>query len=111
MEKNVEVGIDFNKEAFFSNGLTVSHSKYNFFLEFRQLVTRYSQIYDKPLRKATIKHNLVVVNIEFIKVLVKTLMENIKQYEERFGKIEEPKMVKRKKEPEKDESVSTSYIG
>ena len=102
--------LDFNKEAFYANGLAVSHSKNNFFLEFRQVLTRYSE---GGVALLPIKHDLVMIDKDFLKVVIKILQQNLEIYEKKFGKLEEPKFEKKKKivPINVQEKASTSYIG
>lgn len=101
--------LDFGKDAFYANGLAVSHSKNNFFLEFRQVLTRYSE---GGAAVVPIKHSLVMIDKDFLKILIKILEENLKLYEDKFGKLEEPKFEKKKKiAPNIQEKTPTSYIG
>ena len=101
--------LDFNGDAFYGNGLAVSHSKNNFFLEFRQVLTRYSE---GGSAVVPIKHNLVMIDKDFLKVLIKILEQNLSLYEGKFGKLEEPKMEKKKRIPVNvQEKIPTNYIG
>ena len=66
----------------YANAMAVSHSKEEFVLDFLNIY---------PWQKAGIVSARVITSPGHMKRIVKALTENLKKYEDKFGKIEEAK--------------------
>ena len=64
----------------YANTMAVSHSKEEFVLDFMNIY---------PWQRAGIVSSRVITSPGHIKRIVKALTENLKKYEDKFGKIEE----------------------
>ena len=114
-EKKVNMSIDDGKE-FFAHETSVNFNPTQFMMDFRSITPRID-----PRSKETpfvhLKHNVVMIDPWHAKEISRVLANAIEKYEEQFGKIEQPKAVKKflkdrkKQEKEKpEETVTPSYI-
>ena len=66
----------------YTNAMAVSHSKEEFVLDFMNIY---------PWQRAGVVSARVITSAGHMKRIVKALTENLKKYEDKFGKIEEAK--------------------
>lgn len=78
---NIKIDDQILKGAY-TNAMAVSHSKEEFVLDFMNIY---------PWQKAGIVTARVITSPGHMKRIYKALEENIKKYEQKFGKIEEAK--------------------
>jgi hypothetical protein len=109
-KKRVDVKIDHGEQAFFTDNVTVLHSPNKFIIDFSQTVPRIDNIDGKMRQTFTIKHNTVILDPPFAKILLDIMKKNIKIFEKKFGNIKIPKKIAQKKKPIEAEST-TRYIG
>jgi hypothetical protein len=110
-EKRINVAIDHNEPAFFTDNVTVSHSPIKFVIDFSQTTPRFDGFQNKQQQTFVVKHKTLILDPQFAKIFLKVLQQNIEKYEKNFGNI---KIVERK-QVEKIEDIveesSTRYIG
>jgi hypothetical protein len=103
VKENPEIVIsDDAKKGTYSNVMRVAHSPFEFTFDFGTMPVGPED------GGAMTVYNRIIMSPAHAKIMLKTLEENIKNYEGRFGEIELP-------EPEKGKSVVSSsdqvYIG
>lgn len=98
------VEFDHSEEAFYSNGLTISHTPGIFVFDFIQTIPRFNAVSGKRRQTMVIKHKTIVVDPMMAKRILEVLKENISKYEKSFGKIVSKKIKSK-------EAESTRYIG
>ena len=69
-KKRVDVKIDHGDQAFFTDNVTVLHSPSKFIIDFSQTVPRIDNIDGKMRQTFTIKHNTVILDPQFAKLLL-----------------------------------------
>jgi hypothetical protein len=109
-KKRVDVKIDHGEQAFFTDNVTVLHSPSKFIIDFSQTVPRIDSIDGKMRQTFTIKHDTVIMDPPFAKMLLDILKKNVKAFEKKFGSVKLPKKMAKKKKPIEAEST-TRYIG
>ena len=90
---NIKVDIE-NGQVFFSDEIAVIHNPTKLILDFKSVTPRFD-IRNNEFQPLVIKHNVVLMDIHMAKNFLNTLKENIATYEKQFGKIEEPKALKK----------------
>ena len=118
MEKREIQGVqDFDKTPMLSNHQTVSHTPDKFVIDFKNVYSQFAPDNNPPA--IIINHKVVLLDPFVAKEFLNVLAENIRKFEEKFGKIKLPDSVqKARKEMQKvkpEESISTtdrpSYMG
>lgn len=108
-EKIMKVNIDSGGPGFFSDSIAIFHNPRNFVLDFQQTTPRLTRLgSEKPQQTLYVRHNTVILDPYVTKDLLKILQENVKKYEDKFGKIE-MKSKTRRKSSKVDHTKS--YIG
>jgi len=93
---------------FFAHEATVSVNQIQFAIDFKCVTPRT----DTRGQVTSIKHNMVLLDPTHAKSLSTVLINLVKNYEEEFGEIKQPKPVKSKQKVISSESVGTpSYFG
>lgn len=108
-KKGINISLDHNEPAFFSDNVTVSHSSSKFVIDFSQTTPRFDNFGDKQQQTFVVKHKTIILDPQFAKIFSEILQQNIKRYEKSFGTIKLPKERKTKEKIDKVES--TRYIG
>lgn len=112
MEKQIKVVQNFDNHPLMSNQQTISHTAERFIIDFQGVVVQFD-----PNNQPTmlVNHKAVMIDPYKIKGFLDALTENIKKYEEKYGKIKEPEAItKAKKEIKSMQSTPTekpSYLG
>jgi 16S rRNA G966 N2-methylase RsmD len=109
-KQRIDVKIDHGSQAFYTDNVTVLHSPNKFIVDFSQTVPRVDNIDGKMRQTFTIKHDTVIMDPPFAKMLLDILKKNVKAFEKKFGGIKLPKKMSKKKKPIEAEST-TRYIG
>jgi hypothetical protein len=109
-KKGVNVSLEHNEPAFFTDNVTVSHSQNKFVIDFTQTTPRFDNFEGKYQQTFVIKHKTLVLDPQFAKIFLDILGQNVKRYEKNFGNIKIQKEKKEKEKLEKTEST-TRYIG
>ncbi|KYK25355.1 hypothetical protein AYK26_06270 [Euryarchaeota archaeon SM23-78] len=98
-----------------SNQHAIVHNPDKFIIDFKGLYPQFTPD-NKP--QMVLTHKVVVLEPYVAKEFVKSLSDNIKKYEDKFGKIKEPKAVEKarkesKKADKKNKSTTPrpSYMG
>ena len=111
------MGIE-NGNEFFAHETSVNFNPVQFTLDFRSVTPRID-----PRAKETpfivLKHNVVLVDPWHAREILRILSKAISKYEEQFGKIEQPKAVKKylkqakkqRKEETTEKTQTPSYLG
>lgn len=86
MGKKINFNID-DGELFFSDEVAVVHTPLKLYLDFKNTSPRVDIRY-KDHQPMVLKHNVVVMDLQMAKELLKVLAENIANYESKFGVIE-----------------------
>jgi hypothetical protein len=90
------------KKGSYSNVMRVAHSPFEFTLDFGTMPVG-------PEEAGTMTvHNRVIMSPAHAKIMLKTLGENLKNYEDRFGEIKLPELEKGKSVVSSSDQV---YIG
>ena len=115
-EKKINMGID-NGTEFFAHETSVNFNPAQFTFDFRSVTPRI----DPRAKEApfiVMKHNVVLVDPWHTKEILRILSNAIAKYEEQFGKIEQPKAIKKylkqakkQKKEENQETQTPSYLG
>lgn len=104
----------FDENPWFSESVSVTHSPDRFLLDFK-LINPQFNMENKPTFIAI--HKVVLIDIYLAKNLLKLLSEQIKKYEDKFGKIEKPEAIKKAERMMKSTTTATvpfdkpSYVG
>lgn len=110
-KKVMKVETDNGGPSFFSDTVTVSHNPNKFVMDFQQITPRFSKLGAGELdHKMVVSHRTVVLDPGVAKDFSRILSDNVKRYEDKFGKIE----IKREKTTRTkiDDKVEyTGYIG
>jgi len=106
---NVKDNSSFNAEE-----VSVIHNPLRIVLDFKSVTPRVD-VSGQPMRM-TMEHNVVVLEPYLAKNLLRVLEDNIKNYEKRFGKIDEPKAMEKAKklakaDGKKAKEVKQDYFG
>ena len=96
--------MDHSEDAFYSDGLTVSHMPGKFIFDFVQSVPRFDNLPDGRRHTVVAKHRTILMEPVMARKIVEILQENIKKYEKTVGKIN-------KKKVKTNTADSTRYIG
>jgi hypothetical protein len=91
MEKEVQAVQHFDHFPLMSNHQTVSHQPDKFMLDFQGIFPQFSPDNKQSM---VISHKMIILDPHIAKKFFNTLKENIQRYEERFGKIKDPKQNK-----------------
>ncbi|MFW9853016.1 MAG: DUF3467 domain-containing protein [Candidatus Thorarchaeota archaeon] len=111
-KKRINVKVDHNDHAFFTDNVTVSHNQSKFVIDFSQTIPSFDNVGGNMQQSFIIKHKAVMLDPQFAKIFVDLLQKNIKKYEKKFGKIKLPKKRRAKKKEVMDVAEkSTRYIG
>jgi len=92
-QKNVKFEID-NGSVFFADEIAVIHNPTKFILDFKSVTPRFD-IRNNEFQPIAVKHNVVMMDLHLGKNFLASLKENLANYEKQFGKIEEPKAIKK----------------
>ena len=111
MERNVNIQIVRWKEAFFSDSISIIYNPSMFILDFKQNTPRIDQIQGKSQQTVAVKHNVIIMDVRFAKIFLKTLQKSVEGYEKKHGKIETPKIPKKKGKTEIISGKEEGYIG
>ncbi|MBS3052852.1 MAG: DUF3467 domain-containing protein [Candidatus Aenigmarchaeota archaeon] len=112
-KKRINVNVENAEQAFFSNSVTVSHTKDTFVLDFSQITPRFETVGNERHQSFAIKHKTLVMTPTFAKDFLNTLRTNIENYEKKFGEVKIPLTKEKVKKDEKELEFSeySSYIG
>jgi hypothetical protein len=113
-EKRINVNVDHGEPVFFSDNLTISHNQSKFIIDFSQTTPRFDNVGGNMQQSLVIKHNSIMIEPQFAKIVMDLLKKNISKYEKSFGKIKLPKNTPEVKdilEVEKTTDKATRYIG
>lgn len=115
-KKQINMGIT-DGDEFFAHETSINFNPTQFILDFRCITPRV----DPRTREApyvTLKHNVIMIEPWHAKEIQRVLDNVIEKYEEKLGKIEQPKAVKKhleqaKKQEKKvvEETQTPSYLG
>ncbi|MBW2995941.1 DUF3467 domain-containing protein [Candidatus Woesearchaeota archaeon] len=115
-KKQINMGIDDGKE-FFAHEMSLNFNPTQFIFDFR-CVTPRTDPRTKEAPYVSMKHNVVMVEPWHAKEILRVLSNVVNKYEEKYGKIEQPKAVKKHlKEAQKQQKETTeetkapSYLG
>lgn len=112
-KKRINVNVENNEQVFFSNSVTVSHTKDTFVLDFSQITPRFETVGNERHQSFVVKHKTLVMTPTFVKDFLNTIKTNVDNYEKKFGEIKVPSNKERVKKDEKELEFSeySSYIG
>lgn len=113
-QKRINVDIS-NGKQFFADEIAVMHSPTKFVFDFKNITPRVDPrtAHFTPM---ALEHNVVIMDLHTAKSFLKVFKENLDRYEKAFGKIKEPKALKKIKKQAESMVVSTkeetpSYFG
>jgi len=109
-EKHMNIQIDHREEGFYSDNISIIYDPSKFILDFKQVTPRVDHVQGKTQETIAVKHKVILLDAKFAKIFFNTLKKSIEGYEKKHGKIEVPKMPKRKKS-EVVTSQEDVYIG
>ena len=92
-QKNVKVDID-NGNVFFADEIAVIHNPTKLILDFKSVTPRFD-VRNSEFQPIVIKHNVVTMDLFMAKNFLASLKENLTNYEKQFGRIEQPKALKK----------------
>ncbi len=98
----------FDKAPLLSNNQTINHQPDRFILDFKGAYPQYSPDITPTL---VIRHKVVLLDPYGAKEFLKILQENVRRYEETYGKIRPPKALataKKKAKKQEKEVVTAS---
>ena len=100
--REVKIDID-NGQSFFADEVGVIHNPIKFVFDFRSITPRVD-VRTKNFHQLVLKHNVVVMDVFTAKSFLEILVTNVKNYEERFGRIKKPKVLEKmeKEAPQAD---------
>lgn len=104
------VAIDHGEAVFFSDNVTVSHNQNKFIIDFSQTTPRFDNIAGNMQQSLIIKHKTIMVEPQFAKIIMDLLDKNLKKYENAFGKIDLPKVKKKRKAKIDKSKIDTKSI-
>jgi hypothetical protein len=114
-KKRMNVNVDHGEHSFFTDNVTISHGPNKFVMDFSQTTPRFDNIGGGMQQTLFVRHNAIMMDPGMAKVFLQTLQNNVKNYEQKFGKISVPKKKKAKKAVKKStgKSIESSsrYIG
>jgi len=116
-KKQINMSID-NGAEFFAHETSVNFNPTQFVLDFRCITPRIDPR-TKEVPLVALKHNVIMVDPWHAKEIMRILGNAVGQYEKQFGKIEQPKAVKKylkeakklQKEPSVQKTQTPSYLG
>lgn len=111
MDKKSKVEVDHSEDAFFADGITVTYGPNKFVLDFKQTTPRVDFVHGDNQRTMVTKHDTLLVDVKFAKMLKKMLENSINKYEEKFGEIKIDKNPKKKEDKDSVSTEDTGYIG
>jgi hypothetical protein len=111
MERNVNVQIDHRKEAFYSDSISIIYNPSKFILDFKQNTPRIDSVHGKSQETIAVKHNVIILDVRFAKIFLNTLKKSIEGFEKKHGKIETPKVTKKKGRSAVVSGKEEGYIG
>lgn len=117
MEKKINVDID-NGTVFFADEVAIIHNPTKFIVDFKSITPRVD-LRSKDFQPVVLKHNVVMMDPFTMKSFLEALSNNVQNYEKKFGKITEPKELKKmrslagrgKKKQKADSMDVPSYFG
>ncbi|MBR9691649.1 DUF3467 domain-containing protein [Candidatus Woesearchaeota archaeon] len=115
-KKSINIGINDGNE-FFAHETSVHFNPTQFIIDFRNITPRLD-----PRAKETpfmvLKHNLILIDPWHAKEVLRILTNTIERYEKQFGRIDQPKAVKKYlkeakklKDKKVPKSQTPSYMG
>ena len=115
-KKQINFGIDDGKE-FFAHEMSINFNPTQFIFDFRSVTPRIDpRSRETPF--VSLKHNVIMVDPWHAKEVMRILGNAVQKFEDQFGKIEQPKAVKKylkkAKKQKKEVSQKTqtpSYLG
>jgi hypothetical protein len=113
-QQRIHVNVDHGDPVFFSDNVTISHNQSKFIIDFSQTTPRFDNVAGNMQQSLVIKHNSIMIEPQFAKIILDLLEKNVKKYEKNFGKLKLPKSVPEVKdvlEIEKTADKATRYIG
>ncbi len=112
-KKHIHVNVENNEQTFFTNSVTVSHTRDTFVLDFSQITPRFETVGDERRQSFVVKHKTLVLTPAFAKDFLDTLKANMENYEKKFGQIKIPFIKEKTKKDEKELEFAgySSYIG
>ena len=111
-KKKMNVNIDHNEPAFFTDNVTIIHNPTKFIIDFTQSVPRFDTIGNHQQQSVAIKHKTIMMDPVLAKMFFEIFKDNMKKYEKQYGKIKVSKSKKSKKRVTKDTVEAESrYIG
>ena len=119
MDEKINVNIN-DGEAFYSNETSISHNPVQFVLDFKQITPRID-MRSQQSQLFCLKHNVILIDPLHAKRLSDMMQAAIKEYENKFGKIEATPAIKKfekenkkeanKSKPKTVKAESPSYFG
>ena len=109
-KKQINVTVDHGEHAFFTDNVTVLHNPNKFVIDFTQTIPKFDNIAGKVQQTFTIKHKTVILDPQFAKIFLNAFQDNVKKYEDKFGKIKLPPKQEAKEEHIEVDGASR-YIG
>jgi len=116
MDKNkVKFEID-NGREFYADEVGIIHNPMRILFDFRSITPRID-MRNKEFQPLVLRHNLVMMDPYTAKQFMDILKSNIKNYEEKFGKIKKPDALSKIEKEAKKESkgkgkkVQPTYFG
>ncbi len=92
-DKNIKFEID-NGQVFFTDEIAVIHNPTKLILDFKSITPRFD-VRNNEFQPIVIKHSVITMDLHLAKSLLASLKENLTNYEKQYGKIEEPKALKK----------------
>jgi hypothetical protein len=115
-KKSINMGID-DGEEFFAHETSINFNPTQFILDFRCITPRIDPR-SSQVPFVHLKHNLVMVDPWHAKEILRVLTNSLENYEKQFGKIEQPKAVKKFLDKQKkavkettEKTQTPSYLG
>ena len=110
MDKKTKIEVDHSKEAFFVDGITITYGSNKFVFDFKQTTPRVDFVHGENQRTMVTKHDTVLMDVKFAKMLKEMLEDSIKNYEKKYGEIKLDKKPQQKEETTVT-TEDTGYIG
>ena len=98
----------FDKKPFYSNQQSVSHTFDKFIIDFKNITP---QIELEGIMNTIVNHKAVILDVYIMKELFSIMNDNIKTYENTFGKIDDKKIKEKLNKFKEKTKDKENYIG
>src|SRR6267378_2188089 len=90
-KREMNANVDYGKEAFYANGVTVITAPNEVVLDFSQALQRTDSFIDNPqINTIAVRHHAVVIQFMMLKMLTLILKDEVDRLEKAVGEIKLP---------------------